>query len=62
MSFVADGWFVRSAADAQWVTRPGFGTRVRFEDHANAPWAHLGLQISFMQPGDHSTYYHAEIG
>jgi uncharacterized cupin superfamily protein len=52
------GWFVTNVQDARWVERAGFGKRCQFEPDGG--FEQLGLQISVIGPGDHSTLYHAE--
>jgi len=58
---MGDGWFVRNVGEARWLERPGFGKRCELEPQ-NAPFAQLGIRLSVLEPGDHSTYYHAETG
>jgi uncharacterized cupin superfamily protein len=58
---VPDEWFVTNVADARWVERPGFGKRAELEPEGES-FPLLGIRVSVLQPGDRSTYYHAEHG
>jgi uncharacterized cupin superfamily protein len=58
---MADEWFVRNLADAQWKARPGFGKRIELEPGPGA-FDQLGVRVAVLQAGDRSTYYHAETG
>ena len=56
-----DRWFVVNLADeaARWVERPGFGKRALLEpEHGRFP--QVGIHLSVIGPGEHSTLYHAE--
>ena len=56
-----DRWFVVNVADAaaRWVERPGFGQRALLEpDDGRFP--QVGIHLSVIGPGEHSTLYHAE--
>ena len=56
-----DRWFVVNAAEsaARWVERPGFGRRALLEpDDGRFP--QVGIHLSVIGPGEHSTLYHAE--
>ena len=55
------GWFVVNAADAAWVTNPGYGRYTRFESAA-AEFEHFGYGIHVLMPGEPSTHYHGENG
>jgi uncharacterized cupin superfamily protein len=56
---MVEGWFVINVADARWVAREGFGRRCQFEPE-DAKFEQIGIQISVIAAGDHSTLYHAE--
>lgn len=58
---MADTWFVVNAAEpeARWVERAGFGKRCLLEPEARE-FDQLGIHLSVIEPGDHSTLYHAE--
>jgi len=58
---VADTWFVVNArdADARWVERAGFGKRCLLEPEGGE-FEQVGIHLSVIEPGDHSTLYHAE--
>src|SRR5207244_3036049 len=52
-----EGWFVVNAREARW--REGdFGAYTRFEGDARFP--QLGINLSVLQPGQASCYYHGE--
>jgi uncharacterized cupin superfamily protein len=52
-----EGWFVVNAREARW--RDGdFGAYTRFEGDARFP--QLGINVSVLQPGQASCYYHGE--
>jgi uncharacterized cupin superfamily protein len=54
------GWFVLNAADATWLTGD-FGSYTRFEGDADgARFVSLGINIGILEPGQASSYYHAE--
>jgi uncharacterized cupin superfamily protein len=58
---VPDEWFIVNAgeASARWVERAGFGKRCLFEPE-DGRFAQVGIGLSVIGPGDHSTLYHAE--
>jgi len=58
---MADTWFVVNAAgpDARWVERAGFGKRALLEPEGGG-FEQVGIHVSVIAPGDHSTLYHAE--
>jgi len=57
---VPDRWFVVNASEsaARWVERPGFGRRALLEPEDGFP--QVGIHLSVIGPGEHSTLYHAE--
>jgi len=61
MTRVTDSWFVVNAgeAEARWVARTGFGRRCLLEPEGDE-FTQLGIHLSVIEPGDHSTLYHAE--
>lgn len=56
-----DSWFVVDASSeaARWVQRPGFGKRALLEPE-DARFSQVGIHLSVIGPGEHSTLYHAE--
>ena len=58
---MTDSWFVVNAgeAEARWVERPGFGKRCLLEPEGGE-FEQVGIHLSVIEPGDHSTLYHAE--
>ena len=56
---MAPDWYVVNVEDARWTERPGFGRRCGFE-RPGERFEQLGIQLSVIGPGDHSTLYHAE--
>ena len=58
---MADTWFVVDAgeAEARWVERAGFGKRGLLEPEGRE-FEQVGIHLSVISPGDHSTLYHAE--
>jgi uncharacterized cupin superfamily protein len=58
---VPDRWFVVNASDetARWVERAGFGKRALLEPESEQ-FPQVGIHLSVIGPGDHSTLYHAE--
>jgi uncharacterized cupin superfamily protein len=58
---VPDEWFIVNARDAaaRWVERARFGKRCLFEPEDDG-FAQVGIHLSVIGPGDHSTLYHAE--
>src|SRR5919204_4483255 len=55
-----EGWFVLNARDAEWIHNEKFGAGVTFEGEPN--FAHYGMNIQVMWPGQPNCYYHAEEG
>jgi uncharacterized cupin superfamily protein len=51
------GWFVLNAREAPWLTGD-FGGYVRFEGEER--WRQLGFNISVLEPGQPSCFYHGE--
>jgi len=58
---VPDKWFVVNAQDAAagWVERAGFGKRCLLEPEGGR-FEQVGIHLSVIEPGAHSTLYHAE--
>jgi uncharacterized cupin superfamily protein len=58
---MSDRWFVVNLGDAaaRWVERPGFGKRALLEPE-DARFPQVGIHLSVIGPGEHSTLYHAE--
>jgi uncharacterized cupin superfamily protein len=58
---VPDEWFIVNAREAAsgWVERAGFGKRCLFEPE-DGRFAQVGIHLPVIEPGDHSTLYHAE--
>lgn len=60
---MADEWFIVNAGDAAagWVERPGakLGRRAMLEPEGGR-FEQIGIHLSVIAPGDHSTLYHAE--
>jgi uncharacterized cupin superfamily protein len=58
---VADEWFIVNAREAAagWVERAGFGKRCLFEPE-DGRFEQVGIHLSVIEPGAHSTLYHAE--
>ena len=55
-----EGWFIVNARDAAWIYNEKFGAGVTFE---GAPrFAHFGINIQVLWPGQPNGYYHAEEG
>src|SRR5690348_18096391 len=55
-----DGWFVVDAREAEWVHNEQFGAGVTFEGQPR--FAHYGINIQVLWPGQPNGYYHAEEG
>jgi uncharacterized cupin superfamily protein len=67
---VTEGWFAVNVRDAAWITNEAFGARCVFE--ANGPvlrqrpdlalqtFAHLGITLQVLEPGQPSGLLHAE--
>lgn len=66
----SDGWFVLSAADAQWLRHPHFGLRCTFEatgsvirqrdDLEQVAFPQLGVNLMVLEKGKPSGLYHRE--
>jgi uncharacterized cupin superfamily protein len=56
-----DRWFVVNASEVatRWVERPGFGKRALLEPEGGR-FPQVGIHLSVIGPGEHSTLYHAE--
>ena len=52
-------WFVVNVRDADWESKGEFGVRTRFES-PDARFAHFGITVQVLQPGQPSGLYHAE--
>ncbi len=55
-----EGWFIVNARAAQWIHNEKFGAGVTFE--GTQKFAHYGINIQVMWPGQPNCYYHAEEG
>jgi len=55
-----EGWFIVNAREAAWIYNDKFGAGVTFE--GTAQFAHYGINIQVMWPGQPNCYYHAEEG
>ncbi len=55
-----DGWFVVDAREAEWVHNEQFGAGVTFEGQSR--FAHFGINVQVLWPGQPNGYYHAEEG
>ena len=55
-----EGWFVVDAREAEWVHNEQFGAGVTFEGRPR--FAHYGINIQVLWPGQPNGYYHAEDG
>ena len=55
-----DGWFIVNAREAAWIYNEKFGAGVTFE--GTPRFAHLGINIQVLWPGQPNGYYHAEEG
>jgi uncharacterized cupin superfamily protein len=55
-----EGWFIVNARDAEWIHNEKFGAGVTFE--GTPEFAHYGINILVMWPGQPNCYYHAEEG
>jgi uncharacterized cupin superfamily protein len=53
-----EGWFVVNARDAEWIYNDKFGAGVTFEGTPH--FAHYGINIQVVWPGQPNAYYHAE--
>jgi uncharacterized cupin superfamily protein len=52
------GWFVLNAAQARWLGHPHFGFKCDFE--GARPFAHLGINLRVIAPGQPNCHYHHE--
>ena len=52
-------WFVVNVGDAGWESKGEFGVRTRVES-PDARFAHFGITVQVLQPGQPSGLYHAE--
>ena len=52
-------WFVTNVAEAQAVSHPRAGVRVRFEPDGH-PFPEVGVNIRVIEPGQPASLYHAE--
>jgi uncharacterized cupin superfamily protein len=58
---VGSGWFVVNARDAPWVTRADRSGYCQFEGfQRQADFSQLGINISFLAPGEPMAMYHYE--
>jgi uncharacterized cupin superfamily protein len=55
-----DGWFVVGAREAEWLHNERFGAGVTFEGADR--FAHYGINVQVLWPGQPNGYYHAEEG
>ena len=55
-----DGWFVVNARDTEWIYSDKFGGGATFE--GTPRFAHYGINIQVLWPGQPNGYYHAEDG
>jgi uncharacterized cupin superfamily protein len=53
-----DGWFVVNASEARWRESGPFGRYCDFE--GKRPFRQLGINISVLEPGQSTGYYHRE--
>ena len=56
---VSEQWFVVNVGDADWESKGEFGVRTRFESPDDR-FAHFGITVQVLQPGQPSGLYHAE--
>ena len=56
---MSSAWFVVNVRDADWESKGEFGVRTRFEA-PDARFAHFGITVQVLQPGQPSGLYHAE--
>lgn len=54
-----EGWFVLNAADARWLDGR-FGAFTRFENPDGVRFAHMGINIGVLAPGQPACMYHGE--
>jgi uncharacterized cupin superfamily protein len=55
-----DGWFVVGTREAEWLHNERFGAGVTFEGAKR--FAHYGINVQVLWPGQPNGYYHAEDG
>jgi uncharacterized cupin superfamily protein len=55
----SEGWFVLNVAEASWESKGEFGVRCRFES-PDARFAHFGVNVQVLAPGQPSGLYRAE--
>ena len=56
---MSEQWFVVNVGDADWESKGEFGVRTRFES-PDARFAHFGINVQILSPGQASGLYHAE--
>ena len=56
---MSEQWFVVNVGDADWESKGEFGVRTRFESPDDR-FAHFGITVQVLQPGQPSGLYHAE--
>ena len=55
-----EGWFILNAREAEWVHNERFGAGVTFEGRPG--FAHYGVNVQVLWPGQPNGYYHGEGG
>jgi uncharacterized cupin superfamily protein len=55
-----DGWFVVNARDTEWMYSEKFGGGATFEGKPG--FAHYGINVQVLWPGQPNGYYHSEDG
>ena len=55
-----EGWFIVNAREAEWVHNEWFGAGVTFEGPPG--FAHYGVNVQVLWPGQPNGYYHGEGG
>jgi uncharacterized cupin superfamily protein len=58
LAAAGEGWFVVNAREARWRHRPGRGESLRFEGDTH--FAHLGVNLFVLEPGEAMGMYHWE--
>ena len=56
---MSERWFIVNVGDADWESKGEFGVRTRFESPDDR-FAHFGITVQVLQPGQPSGLYHAE--
>ena len=56
---MSEQWFVVNVGDADWESKGEFGVRTRFESPDDR-FAHFGITVQVLRPGQPSGLYHAE--